>query len=85
MAGQPAKHGARQPGRSRGTVEDWVRRFTTHGLAGSHPAFRGQPGTRFTRPELAQLKATVQLGLASSRPGSRTASRPILCRSIVRR
>jgi transposase len=60
MGGQPAKHVAQQVGRSRGTVEDWVRRFNAHGLAGLHPTFRGQPGTRLTPPELAQLKAAVQ-------------------------
>ena len=43
MGGQPAKHVAPQVGRSRGTVEDWVRRFNAHGLAGLHPTFRGRP------------------------------------------
>ena len=60
MGGQPAKHVARQLGRSRGTVEDWVRRFKAHGLAGLYPTFRGQPGTRLAPTELAQLKASVQ-------------------------
>jgi transposase len=60
MGGQPAKQVAQQVGRSRGTVEDWVRRFKAHGLAGLHPTFRGPPGTRLTPPELAQLKAMVQ-------------------------
>jgi transposase len=60
LGGQPAKHVARQLGRSRGTVENWVRRFNSHGLAGLHPTFRGQPGTRLTPTELAQLKAIVQ-------------------------
>jgi putative transposase len=60
MGGQPAKHVAQPVGRSRGTVEDWVRRFNAHGLAGLRPTCRGQPGTRLTPPELAQLKATVQ-------------------------
>jgi putative transposase len=58
--GQPAKHVARQLGRSRGTVEDWVRRFNAQGLAGLRPTFRGQPGTRLTPTELTQLRATVQ-------------------------
>jgi putative transposase len=60
MGGQPAKHVARQLGRSRGTVEDWVRRFNAHGLAGLQPTFRGQPGTRLTSTELVQLKAIIQ-------------------------
>jgi transposase len=60
MGGQPGTHVARQLGRSRGTVEDWVRRFNAHGLAGLYPMFRGQPGTRLTPPELVQLKAIVQ-------------------------
>jgi transposase len=60
MGGQPAKQVAQQVGRSRGTVEDWVRRFKAHGLAGLHPTFRGQPGTRLTPPERAQLQAMVQ-------------------------
>lgn len=60
MAGQPAMHVARPLGRSRGTVEDWLRRFNAHGLAGLSPTCRGQPGTRLTPPELAPLQATVQ-------------------------
>jgi transposase len=60
MGGQPATQVARQLGRSRGTVEDWVHRFNAHGLAGLQPTFRGQPGTRLTSPELAQLKAIIQ-------------------------
>jgi transposase len=60
MAGRPAKHVARQLGRSRGTVEDWVRRFNTYGTAGLSPTFRGQPGTQLTPTERAQLQAIVQ-------------------------
>jgi transposase len=60
LGGQPANHVARQLGRSRGTVEDWVRRFNAHGLAGLQPNFRGQPGTRLPPTELAQLKVIVQ-------------------------
>ena len=60
LGGQPANQVARQLGRSRGTVEEWVRRFNAQGLAGLQPTFRGQPGTRLTPPELAQLKTTVQ-------------------------
>jgi transposase len=60
VGGQPAKDVARQLGRSQGTVEDWVRRFNAHGLAGLHPRFRRQPSTRLTPTALVQLKAIVQ-------------------------
>jgi transposase len=60
LGGQPANHVARPLGRSRGSVEDWVRRFNAHGLAGRQPSFRGQPGTRLTPTERVQLKAIVQ-------------------------
>jgi putative transposase len=60
MGGQPANHVARQLGRSRGTGEDWVRRFNAQGLTGLQPTFRGQPGTQLNPTELAQRKAMVQ-------------------------
>src|SRR4051794_22438859 len=60
MGGQPATHVARQLGRSRGTVEDWVHRVNAYGLAGLHPRFRGPPGPRLTPTALVQLKAIVQ-------------------------
>jgi transposase len=60
MGGQPANHVARQLGRSRGTVEDWGRRFNAQGLTGLQPTVRGQPGTQRNPTELAPLKAVVQ-------------------------
>ena len=57
--GQSAKHVAQQLGRSRGTVENWVRRFNAQGLVGLQPTFRSQPGTRLPPAALAQLKVIV--------------------------
>lgn len=57
--GFPATAVARRLGRHRSTVEQWVHQYNEHGLEGLTPQFRGQPGTRLTPTELAEVKQTV--------------------------